>query len=455
MLIANFESLAVRQNIQLNFSIGAKAQEDSEIYFDTDALDKIVINLISNALKSITGKEGGQVDISLHRFADDLIELKVRDTGCGIPADSLAKIFEMFYSHQMDNPAWPQGTGVGLSLVKQLLIQHGADILVESTEGAGSRFTLIFKRGFAHFPEGVEVSQSFDSQEATPSAAVTEIVTASDMLDESEAIDTQPTEALKPPNTALAHQVLLAEDNPDMRRYIRKHLAEFRLIEAVDGAEALDLAQQSMPDLILSDVMMPKMNGYDLCKQLKSDEETSHIPVILLTAKSDQSEKLEGLSLGADDYLSKPFDVAELKLRMNNLIASRETIRSFYKANGLEKVIKHPELPKRETIFLEKIQTYVLENIENADLKVSDIAATVFMSERSLSRKVKMLTGDTPKKMLQTIRLEQAAQRLISSDLNITTLCYDIGFSDASHFARTFKSHYSMTPTEYRERHSN
>jgi len=248
--------------------------------------------------------------------------------------------------------------------------------------------------------------------------------------------------------------VLLAEDNADMRRYIRKHLTDYRLIEAADGEEALDLAKQTMPDLVLSDVMMPKMNGYDLCKSLKSDAQTSHIPVVLLTAKSDQSEKLEGLSLGADDYLSKPFDTNELRLRIKNLLASRDTIRAFYQANGLEKVINHPELPKRETIFLEKLQNYVRENIDNVDIKISDMAAAVFMSERSLSRKVKTLTGATPKQMLMTIRLEHAAQLLLSSESNITQLSYETGFSDPSHFTRSFKKHYEMTPTEYRERHT-
>ena len=456
MLIANFESLADKQNIQLRLSIDSQARQDSFVYFDTDALDKVVINLVSNALKSITGNQGGRVDIQLNHIGSEQLALMIRDTGCGIPADALPKIFEMFYSHQMDNPVWPQGTGVGLSLVKELLALHSADITVESVEGEGTCFTLTLQQGFAHFPEEIDITQQFETPEYNPDIATTELMDSMEVMDDDQHGDDLP-QAIKQSvssNQATPKQVLLAEDNPDMRRYIRKHLADFRLIEAADGEEALDLAKQAMPDLVLSDVMMPKMNGYDLCKQLKSDAQTSHIPVVLLTAKSAQSEKLEGLSLGADDYISKPFDVSELKLRVNNLIASRDAIKSFYQVNGLEKVIAHPELPKRETVFLEKLQTYVRENIDNADIKISDLAEAVFMSERSLSRKVKTLTGDTPKKMLLTIRLEQAAKRLIDSDDNITSLCYDVGFSDASHFARTFKAHYEMTPTEYRERQS-
>ena len=458
MLIANFESLAERQNIQMHFTVSAKARQDSKLYFDSDALDKIIINLVSNALKSITDSQGGHVYIDLDRSeASEELLLTIRDTGCGIPEDAIPKIFEMFYSHQMDNARWPQGTGVGLSLVKQLLVLHEADISVSSVENEGTSFKLELKQGCEHFADDIIIGQSYGAQ---PESSIASTTNSFDLEQETLNQALPPEDASLPSKPddnltqGLSKQVLLAEDNADMRRYIRKHLTDYRLIEAVDGEEALDLAKQTMPDLVLSDVMMPKMNGYDLCKNLKSDAQTSHIPVVLLTAKSDQSEKLEGLSLGADDYLSKPFDTNELRIRIKNLLASRDTIRAFYQANGLKKVISHPELPKRETIFLEKLQNYVRENIDNVDIKISDMAAAVFMSERSLSRKVKTLTGATPKQMLMTIRLEHAAQLLLSSESNITQLSYETGFSDPSHFTRSFKKHYEMTPTEYRERHT-
>ena len=458
MLIANFESLADKQNIEMHFTVSATAHQDSNLYFDTEALDKIIINLISNALKSITDNQGGHVYIELDRDKQNqALLLIIRDTGCGIPEDAVSKIFEMFYSHQMDNKRWPQGTGVGLSLVKQLLVLHDADITVDSIEGEGTSFTLNLKQGHAHFADDIIIQRHSGAKQENPHESDTSKLDLASQgfdltaLTDEKALLTEFGNIQSRSNKL----ILLAEDNADMRRYIRKHLSpECRLIEAADGEEALDLTKQSMPDLVLSDVMMPKMNGYDLCRNLKSDPQTSHIPVVLLTAKSDQSEKLEGLLLGADDYLSKPFDTNELKIRVNNLLTSRDTIKAFYQANGLEKVINHPELPKRETVFLEKLQNYVRENINNIDIKISDMAAAVFMSERSLSRKVKMLTGNTPKKMLLTIRLEQAAKLLTTSDQNITSLCYEIGFSDASHFARTFKAHYEMTPKEYREHHS-
>lgn len=451
MLIANFESLAENHNIKLHFEVSGQARQDSSLYFDTDALDKVVINLLSNALKSITGNAGGEVVAGLDHGGDSQLQLTVRDTGCGIATDALPHIFEMFYSHQMNNAVWPQSTGVGLSLVKQLLVLHGADIEVNSIEGEGTCFTVTFRRGYAHFSKDVVINHHNDFPDDAasfiPESAT--IAALADLPDDSPT----PVPVKYPAQSGGKPMILLAEDNADMRRYIRKHLGAFELLEAADGERGLELARQSMPDLVLSDVMMPKMNGYELCAGLKSDSQTSHIPVVLLTAKSDQSERLEGLSLGADDYLSKPFDVRELNLRINNLISARRTIQVFYQNNGLEKVIGHPDLPKRETTFLEKIQSYVREHIDNSEIKVSDLAEVVHMSERSLSRKLKALTGDTPKQMLMTIRMEQAARLLTHSDSNITRLSYDVGFTDASHFTRSFKKHYGMTPTEYRERH--
>ena len=315
-----------------------------------------------------------------------------------------------------------------------------------STEGQGTCFTVNLLSGYSHFAENTPIDHENNWEQEHSNAKHLIEEPATDIENTLDSKDT-----ITQVDSASGSHILLAEDNPDMRRYIRKHLPDFHLTEAVDGETAWEQAQKMLPDLVLSDVMMPKMNGYDLCKQLKSDEQTSHIPVILLTAKSAQAEKLEGLSLGADDYLSKPFDVRELNLRIHNLIKARKAIQNFYQANGLAKVITHPELPKKETVFLKKLQNYVCDNIDNTDIKTADLAATVNMSERNLSRKVKALTGDTPKKMLLIIRLEQAAKLLKQTTDNITSLSYQVGFSDASHFSRTFKAHFNMTATEYRE----
>ncbi len=446
-IVANFESIARKQEHRIHLHIGEDVSQAPGFYFDVDAFDKIILNLISNALKSMP--EGGDVYVQADSVGEKWLQLSVRDAGCGIPAKTLPRVFDMFYSHQSNNTAWPQGAGVGLSLVKQLLNQHGAEIFVESREGEGTAFTLRLRKGYDHFPESVVVRHQGD--ESGDLTIKTDFLDQFETEMEKSSIDNGP--VLKGARQDESEKlVLLVEDNAEMRAYIRKHLAmNFRLIEAADGEEGLALAGQTLPDLVLSDVMMPKMNGYDLCKQLKTNLKTSHVPVLLLTAKSSQTEKLEGLELGADDYLSKPFDIRELTLRMSNLINSRRVIKQVYQNNGLQKLIVSPKLPTREAGFLDRLQKYVLENISNASIKVSDLAEVVHMSERSLSRKLKALTGDTPKQMLQVIRLEQAAKLLCASDESITQLSYRVGFADSSHFTRCFKAHFSMTPTEYRK----
>lgn len=445
-LIANFESQASKQHCQIHLHFNHATAQQSSIYFDRNAFDKVILNLLSNALKSMP--HGGDLTIELESITDEDLELRVKDTGCGIPADALDKVFEMFYSHQRDNPAWPQGAGVGLSLVKQLLSEHGADIMVDSMEGKGTTFTLRLRKGYAHFPQDVLIDHHRQLADSANRHTFEIVQPSKILIDNANVLAEHQREMQDQQSEKL---VLLVEDNPEMRAYIRKHLAmHFRLIEAADGEEGLELALQSTPDLVLSDVMMPKMNGYELCQQLKSHQQTSHIPILLLTAKSSQTEKLEGLELGADDYLSKPFDVQELTLRMLNLIKSRQLIQELYQSKGLQKVICNPELPKRETTFLDTLQSYVEDNISNADIQVSHMADAVFMSERSLNRKLKALTGETPKKMLMVIRLEYAAKLLTNTDESITEVGYRSGFGDASHFTRSFKAQYKVTPSQYR-----
>lgn len=447
LLIANFESQASKQGCRIHLQFNQHTAQQSALYFDADAFDKVMLNLISNALKSMP--EGGDVIIQLDSLNDATLQLSVRDTGCGIPADALGKVFEMFYSHEHSNPAWQPGTGVGLSLVKELLKKHGADIKVDSEEGEGTTFTLTLRKGYAHFPPKLMVQHQ--STAVFAADKYPDLLTP-DTSGESVRIDNHAALAGFERRTVSEKLVLLVDDNAQMRAYIRKHLAiHFRLIEAADGEEGLLLARETMPDLVLSDVMMPKRNGYALCHELKTHPQTSHIPVLLLTAKSSQDEKLEGLELGADDYLSKPFDVRELTLRMHNLITSRAMIRAFYRTHGLQQVISNPNLPECETTFLNTLRTYIEANISNADIKVVDLAAAMCMSERSLSRKLKALTGDTPKNMVLVVRLEYAKQILLTQpNDSVTQIAYQAGFADASHFTRSFKSSYAMTPTQYR-----
>lgn len=451
-VLASFESLASKQNVRINFDPGATTGNDAAVYFDPDAFDKIVSNLISNALKSMP--EGGDISVRLALENPAILEMSIRDSGCGISERALANIFDMFYSQRNDNTQWPVGTGVGLSLVKQLLNQHGGDIRVQSVEGEGSVFTLSIQRGDQHFPDEVIVCQEeLESSLENKSRFVTE-AGAFEWQSSGPEVRTTASASASSVDESSANQslVLIAEDNPEMRAYIRKHLgANFRLLEADDGEEALELALHAIPDLVLSDVMMPRMDGYELCQRLKSDSRTSHVPVILLTAKSGHASKIEGLSQGADDYISKPFDMQELYLKISNLISSADRIRQRYQVSGLVDTIEHADLGQQETSFLSALKDYVHDNIGNPEIKVSDLAASAHMSERTLSRKLKALTGESPKKMLLTIRLEYTANLLRTTHLPITQIGSRAGFSDGSHFTRSFKEQYSMTPSDFRK----
>lgn len=452
-LIANFQSQAARQGVCIHCDVSGAAGDASKVYFDVDAFDKVVLNLVSNALKSMP--EGGDLCIDLAEDGEQELRLTIRDNGCGIPAKALPHIFEMFYSHQNHNPHWPQGTGVGLSLVKQLVVQHAADIQLESVEQQGTTCSLLIRKGTAHFPTDLPLQHTLvESSDVAVNSERVRLLKAESAGGNSAAADASPV-----PDRHVAAPldpcvVLLAEDSADMRAYIRRHLtSNIRLLEAEDGEEALALALQAVPDLVLSDVMMPRMDGYELCKHLKAHPQTSHVPVVLLTAKSSEEEKLKGLAAGADDYLSKPFNVPELNLRLANLIQSRRNAKSYFQAGGLHSLLEESPLARSESEFLQSLHDFILEHLSDPALTVSDLASAVHMSERSLNRKLKALTDESPKKMILATRLQQATKLLVTTDQAITSVSYLVGFADASHFARCFKDHYAMTPSAYRKQH--
>ncbi len=444
LLLSAFESAASKQGVSIYFNCEISG---TTVYYDPSALEKIVFNLISNALKSIA--DTGQVLVVVTEADDAYLQIRVTDTGCGIPEGVQATVFEPFFYRQHNNGLWPQGTGIGLSLVKQLVELHHGTIAVESDVGEGSVFTVQLRKGKEHFTD----DQVVEVHTAEAGDDNSNQITQSDFPKADETGET-PADNLDSVfyKEATEKVVLVVEDNADMRRYIRFHFgAEFRLIEAVDGEEGLQLAQQVLPDLILCDVMMPKMDGVELCQRIKSNVVSSHIPVLLLTAKSNQSSKIEGLQFGADDYLVKPFDVQELLTRINNLIDVRKKLKAVYRQQSYADEFSDELLPEMETSFLTELKQYMLEQIAQQSLYTADLAKAVNMSERTLNRKLKALTGETPKQMLQTVRLEYSAKLLLNTDLSITEVSYSSGFADASYFARKFKGHFMTTPNQYKK----
>ena len=440
-LVAIFESMTQKQNVVVHFIDHA----DSDVVFvDPDALTKITSNLFSNALKSMCN--GGTIEICLKDIDRDWLELGFKDSGCGIPNDVLPHIFEAFYYYDQNNELWPQGTGVGLWIVKELLELHGANIAVTSQLDEGSHFTLTFHKGFRHFTRDQIENSNLTITEteshlpsAIPPLTLPDTPSSADTL--TGVTDKQ-----------VEYLILVVEDNAEMRRYIRFHLtSHFRLIEAKNGDEGFELAQQLGPDLILSDVMMPKMDGMELCRKLKQDIYTSHIPVLLLTARSDRSDRIDGLKHGADDYLVKPFDVEELNIRITNLIQSREMLKSIYRQHRGMGEASGRKLPEIETNFLDTLQQYITANITNPDIKNADLARVANMSERSLARKLKGLTGETIAQMLLNTRLTYSSELLSNRSLSVAQISDASGFSDPSYFSKAFKKQFGSTPTQFRK----
>ncbi len=444
-VLANFDGLLTKK--QTRVSINSETASPV-IYFDPLSLEKIISNLISNAFKSI--EQNGNINIDIKSEDQSSLSIVVKDNGRGIAADSLPHIFDAFYSQSKPSEHWPGGTGVGLYLVKQLLEKHRASIAVVSELGRGSEFIVTIAKGSEHLTLTDEPSLI---HRTIPSA-----VDSSDHLfDGFDSVSTTD----QPLNQELDKEnlILVVEDNVAMRRYIRRHLANsFRLMEAENGDEAYELAIHSVPDLIITDLMMPKTDGLHLVKRIRETTTTSHIPMIMLTAKSEQQTKLDSFDAGVDAFVLKPFNEKELLHQVRNLIRTRERLAQHYRLEHFNKSTESESqhsFPEREQSFLDSLQEYSLKHIGRRDLRISELAEQVHMSERSLQRKLTALTGLSPKQWLMKTRVELAAKRLRNSDFSLTNIALDVGFADSAHFSKVFKSFYSVSPSAYRQDRSN
>ncbi len=431
-LLSSFESAAAQQNIELVFTTDLN---HAPVNMLGDHIKKIFSNLISNAMKSCD--EHGKVEVTILE-SQNHIKLSIRDTGCGISQEMLPHIFERFYYSEHQNTHWSAGTGIGLALVKQIVNSYGGQISVESNMGKGSEFIIVLP---------MEKTREH-TKSHTVKADKTAIFAQTVQTELSDQVVENNSNASKP-------LVLVVEDNLAMRQYICSHLNDqFDLIEAENGKQGLALAEAHVPDLIVSDVMMPVMDGVELCQALKNDIKTSHIPVVLLTAKSGEQDKLVGLNAQADDYLTKPFNPDELKARVNNLIKQRLDLRAYFsqvfigQPPELSDIKPVKQMP--EEAFLNDLQALMQEKIAHTELQMTDLANDMFISLRQLQRKLKSLTGKTPKQWLLDMRLKHASKLLRESHLNITQIMDQSGFNSASYFSKKFKQTYHQSPSEYR-----
>ena len=424
---------------KLNFQFVAE-DTSFEMAFDKEKVEKIYFNLLSNALK-FTPQEGS-INVSLTKeglplppFKGEVAVLRVFNSGSYIPKDKQNEVFEHFYKINPDS----EGSGIGLALVQALVASHNGTISVESTEGEGT--TFLIRLPFTQ--EQISAKAVYYSNY---------IETHLDLLPSLPASAEKLKLPTASPSAPERPTVLIVEDNEDMRQFIRYILSDnYNLIEAENGEEGFEVAKKHLPDVVISDVMMPKTDGFDLCQLLKTNVATNHIPVILLTAYALDEQKQVGFESGADAYISKPFNVKLLKTRVRKLIENRKKIRESF-SNFLLNETKQETLGKIEQQFITDFTQYVENSIANPELNIDEIADALGLSRSNLYRKIKSLTDYSPNELIRTIRVKYAKQLLNSKAKSISEVAYEVGFSSPSYFAKCFKDFYNESPTEYLER---
>ncbi|MEM1320859.1 MAG: ATP-binding protein [Bacteroidota bacterium] len=425
-LVATFEHSATNKNIDLQLVSKGKPLL---VWYDMDAVEKILSNLLSNALKFTP--ESGQIKVQL-REQERWAEIIVQDSGIGISPEQLPNIFDRFYQADDSGTRAYEGTGIGLALAKELAELHGGQLSAQSELGAGSQFRLLLPLGKDH----VKIESHSEQELVQP------VRRLGDQLMVPPQVEPLPVEGKDDQPI-----VLLIEDQQELRHYIGAQLsAYFSVVEAANGQEGIDKALATVPDLIISDIMMPKLDGLEVCRQLKAQELTAHIPIILLSAKSQQEDKLEGLKQMADDYLVKPFDSQELKLRAQNLIEQRQQLRLRFTKNKGGLKPSDITVSSVDEVFLTNLLQAIEQHMSDEGFGVEQLSQAAGMSRSQLHRKLKALTGQSPSSFMRSIRLQRAYQLLEKEAGTASEIAFQVGFSNANYFFKSFKNQFGITP---------
>ncbi len=429
-LFYSFESLAESQNISLKFESEYK---HIPVVFDPDKMEKIFYNLISNAFNFTESK--GEIEVCLN-VIDFNAEIRIKDSGIGIPSDRLPHIFDRFY--QVDGSATRkhEGTGIGLALTKELIELHKGSISVNSKEYEGSEFIIQLPLGDFAIAEDEFIKLQHQSSLQDKGFNLTETEEKNSEMDFSGSENDK--------------IILIVEDNPDVRNYIRELLErDYKVIEVSNGEEGLLMAEDEIPDLIVTDVMMPEMDGFQFSKKIRKNEKTSHIPLIMLTAKAGFEDKIEGLESGIDAYITKPFKAKELTVQIENLLKQRRLLRDRFRKSFN---IKPSEVSaiSADQVFLQKIIWKIEKHIGDFQFSVEQLAEHLNMSISQLNRKLNALIGQPAGQLMRSLRLQRAADLLKRNSASVSEICYNLGFNDQAYFSRAFKKQYGCSPTAYK-----
>jgi signal transduction histidine kinase/ligand-binding sensor domain-containing protein/CheY-like chemotaxis protein len=432
-LLYSFESMAATQKITLSFK---SVSEKIPVVFDLDKMEKVFYNLIFNALKYTN--ENGKVEVEIKTYDSIYVEISVTDNGTGIPEKYIPHIFDRFFQVESSSNRNYEGTGIGLALVKELVELHKGTVNVQSREGEGTTFTV-------KLPVG-----EINKVEHAGEIPVPSVDYFSEILQDERNIENEEliagTEKQPEDNREI---VLVVEDNKDVRAFICEQLGnEYKIKQAENGEQGMLIALETVPDLIVTDLMMPKLNGFQLCEAIRGDERTSHIPIIMLTAKVGFDDKMEGLETGVDDYITKPFSSKELIVRVKNLINQRKLLRARFKTST---IIKPSEVSvlSIDQVFLDKILQMIEANFENQDFTPDLLANAVNMSISQLNRKLNALINQPAGQLIRSLRLQRAADLLKQKAGTVSEICYQLDFNDPAYFSRAFKKQFGCSPSDF------
>lgn len=445
----NFEYQASLQNIRLTCT---SDKPDSSVWVDSKNFDKIIVNILSNAFKFTPAN--GEINVRISDGVDpdktkkilcDYVQIDIEDSGSGINSDDLKRIFERFYQSRDAHNMAVSGTGVGLHLTKSLVeLHHGTISAANNVDKPGCHFTIRLPKGSSHL-----AADEIATQEEVMSMAAERSALLDKKRITSDVVEGQVTKI----KSKTKYHVLLAEDDDEIRNYIKEELLrDYHVQEYTNGVDALDAILRNAPDIVISDVMMPMMDGRTLCQKIKQNINVNYLPVVLLTALTNENDKIEGLDVGADAYLTKPFNIDVLRHTIQNLIKVRMTLKNKYEGGqSQETKVKKLEMVSPDDRLMQRVMKVVNSNISNPDLSVEMIASMVGISRVHLHRKLKELTNQSTRDFIRNVRLQQAASLLAEKKHCIAEVSTLVGFSNSAYFSTAFKDLYGMSPSEYME----